>query len=58
MKASMKLTLDDLLRALRTRMHQMADDIETGYLARRSRQRDRVATGPETGAVDNDIRGD
>lgn len=58
MKASMKLTLDDLLRALRTRMHQIADDIETGALARRSRQRDRVATGPETGAVGNDIRGD
>lgn len=31
MKTSMKLTFDGLARALRSRLHQMAEDIETGY---------------------------
>ena len=31
MKVTMKLTLDGLVRALRARVHAMADDIESGY---------------------------
>ncbi len=31
MKATMKLTFDGLARALRSRLHQMAEEIETGY---------------------------
>lgn len=38
MKTSFRLTLDGLIRALRTRMHQMAEELETGYAAERERR--------------------
>ena len=38
MKTSFRLTLDGLIRALRTRMHQMAEELETGYDAERERR--------------------
>lgn len=46
MKATMKLTLDGLTRALRARLHRMADEIEAGYALKR-----------ETGEEDKRPRG-
>lgn len=40
MKPSLKLTTDGLMRALRTHMHRMADDIEAGYVETRERGAD------------------
>ena len=31
MKATMRMTMDGLIQALRSRAHQMADRMETGY---------------------------
>lgn len=50
MRINAKLTLDGLVRALRTKMHQTADEIEAGYLVRtepESRQRELSTQGEE-----------
>lgn len=36
MKVAMKLTLDGLIRALRWKEHELAEDVEHGYLGRGS----------------------
>lgn len=38
MKVAIRMTVEDLIRALRSHMHQMADDIETGYAEARARE--------------------
>ncbi|MEO3387845.1 hypothetical protein [Mesorhizobium sp. CAU 1741] len=48
MKVSMKITRDGLLRALRTRAHQIADEVEAGYRGGSvvdSERRERGSTG-------------
>ena len=55
MKATMRLTLDGLTRALRARMHEMADEIEAGYARRREAGDEEKRPG---GTDDDDIGGD
>lgn len=55
MKATMKLTLDGLTRALRARMHEMADEIEAGYARRREAGDDEKHP---RGTDDDDVSGD
>ncbi|TWH35940.1 MULTISPECIES: hypothetical protein [unclassified Aminobacter] len=38
MKLSIRMTVDDLIRALRSHMHLMADEIETGYAEGRAQE--------------------
>ena len=54
MKVTMKLTLDDLLRALRRKVHAMAEDAETGYV--RPRPGAEAAARAETGREGSDAR--
>jgi hypothetical protein len=58
MKATMRLTPDGLTRALRQRMHRMADEIETGYLHERRQRGDDPREPRKTGADDDDVSGD
>jgi hypothetical protein len=37
MKAAFRLSLEGLIRALRSRMHEMAEELETSYAAERER---------------------
>lgn len=56
MKLTMELTLDGLLRALRGKAHQMAEDIESGYARRRIVAVGREADRERAGA-DDDVGG-
>lgn len=38
MKVAVRMTVEDLIRALRSHMHLMADEIETGYADIRARE--------------------
>ena len=58
MKATMAMTLDGLRRALRSRMHQMADEIETGYAALPVQRDTDVMNERGTRAGDNEFGGD
>lgn len=53
MKATMKLTFEGLARALRTRLHQMAEEIETGY-RRAGEPAVRARAGVEKNRIDDD----
>lgn len=66
MKTGLRLTLDGLVRALRMRMHRMAEEIETGYASGRTRreaatsraQRNRAGGVQGNRAGDDDVSGD
>lgn len=59
MKIAMRLTLDGLVRALRDRADQMADEIESRYVPRR--QKDEAGFAARSiggrGTADDDISG-
>jgi len=61
MKVTMAMTLDGMLKALRWRVHVMAEEIEAGYpsadrLSAQDGSTRRRATGPERGDGDDRIR--
>ena len=58
MRATIKLTLDGLTRALRARAHQMADEIESGYARARRENKVPPREGRDTRKDEDDVSGD
>lgn len=58
MNTAMTLTLDGLVRALRTRMHRMADEIESGYARPARPVGADLPQTPESRMDDDDVGGD
>jgi hypothetical protein len=51
MNVAISLTLEGLVRALRWKAHELAENVEEGYAAGGGPVADRPAAGPERGTV-------
>ena len=58
MKATLRLTLDGLTRALRTRVDRMAKDIDTGYPRSLPQGEAEAVNTRGIGENDDDVSGD